>query len=63
MKIVVDFDQCDSNGLCCEEAPELFELDENDYLVILNENPTEDQQEAAERAARACPKVAIELVD
>ncbi|MGJ3507972.1 ferredoxin [Enemella sp. A6] len=63
MKIVVDFEQCDSNGLCCEQAPELFRLDDNDFLEVLNENPTPDQTDAAERVAQACPKAAIELVD
>lgn len=63
MKIVVDFDQCDANGLCVNEAPDLFELTDDDMLIVKNENPAPEQREAAERAARACPKVAIELVD
>lgn len=34
MKIKVDFDLCESNALCEAMAPEVFELDDDDYLVV-----------------------------
>ena len=61
MRIVVDFDKCDSNGLCCAAAPDLFELDDQNFLVIKNEEPGEDQREALEEAARVCPTGAISI--
>ena len=63
MRVVVDFDRCDSNGLCTEAAPELFALDADERLQILAEQPDPAQWPAAEAAARACPKLAIALRD
>ncbi len=63
LKIVVDFDQCESNGVCVKIAPELFRLDDQDFLEILDEHPPEALREKAEKAAARCPKRAISLVE
>jgi ferredoxin len=63
MRVIVDFDQCDGNGLCAERAPEIFELDENDLLHVRNEHPGPDLWQAAEDAERGCPKLAITLAE
>ena len=42
MRIVVEYDLCESNGLCEEAAPELFRLGDDDNLYVLNENPAEE---------------------
>ncbi len=63
LKIVVDFDQCESNGVCVKLAPELFRLDDQDFLEILDERPPEALREKAEKAASHCPKRAISLVE
>jgi ferredoxin len=63
MRVLVDFDRCDSTGLCTAIAPEVFELDERDQLVVLTASPSPDQWAATEDAARSCPKLAIALVD
>lgn len=63
MRVVVDFDRCDSTGLCAETAPEIFELGEDDLLHVRAEHPAEPDWAAAELAARACPKLAITLRD
>ncbi len=62
-KIVVDFDLCESNGLCMEVIPEIFEVRDDDYLYVLNEYPSQNQMEKVEEAIRSCPKQAISLVD
>ena len=41
MRVVVDWDLCESNGLCMVAAPEVFELQDDDTLMILQENPDE----------------------
>ena len=61
MKIVVDFDKCDSNGVCCGIAPDLFELDDQNFLVIKQEEPGEDQRATLEEAVRNCPTEAISI--
>ena len=41
MKVVVDYDLCEANAVCVDQAPEVFRVDENDNLHILIENPSE----------------------
>ncbi len=61
MKITVDFDLCESNGLCEAMAPEVFELDDDDYLVVKTEETTPENLEDVRRAVAACPRAAIRL--
>ena len=63
MHVVVDFDQCDANGLCVDAAPGVFELGEDDVLRVRAEHPAPALWPAAENAARSCPKLAITLRD
>ncbi len=61
MKVVVDFDVCQSNGLCMEECPEVFELRDDGFLYVLQEEPPAELADAVEAAARACPTGAISI--
>jgi len=61
MKVSVDFDLCESNALCEALAPEVFELDDDDYLVVLKEEVGEADVEAVRRAVASCPRAAITL--
>jgi ferredoxin len=63
VKVVVDWDLCESNALCMAAAPEVFELQEDDTLLVLQENPDESLRDKVEAAVRACPKQAITLQD
>lgn len=63
MRVNVDYDQCDSNGLCAEVAPAIFELREDDLLYVIDARPAPRLRADAEAAARACPKLAITLLD
>jgi ferredoxin len=63
MRVVVDFDRCDSTGLCAAIAPELFELDDDDRLHVRGEQVEPAQRRVAEEAAKACPKLAITVRD
>lgn len=63
MKVVVDFDLCESNAVCMGIAPEVFEVREDDFLYILDENPSEELRPKLEEAVQACPRAAIKLVD
>lgn len=62
MRIVVDFDLCESNALCMEAAPEVFEVRDDDVLYVLNENPDEVLRDKVQAAAALCPKQAITIV-
>jgi ferredoxin len=61
MKIVVDFDKCASNARCMKAAPEIFEVREDGFLYVLQEQPPEALRAKVEEAARACPNGAISV--
>jgi len=63
MRVVVDFDLCESNALCMAAAPEVFEVRDDDFLYVLDENPPEELREKVMAAVRSCPKNAISVVD
>jgi len=59
MKVKVDFDLCESNALCEALAPEVFEIDDDDYLQLKKEEIGEDDVVAVRQAVAACPRTAI----
>ena len=59
MKITVNFDVCQSHGLCSEAAPEVFEVRDDGFLYVLNESPGEELRAKVEKALRECPTGAI----
>jgi ferredoxin len=61
MKVVVDWMRCDGNGVCVVEAPGVFELNDEDDLVLLEPEPGESDRAAVEAAVAACPKRALTL--
>jgi ferredoxin len=63
MRVVVDFDLCESNALCMAAAPEVFEVRDDDFLYILDEHPPETLRSKVEEAVRRCPKQAISIDD
>ena len=50
MKVKVDFDLCESNALCEALAPEVFELDDDDYLQVKKEQVGVEDLDAVRRA-------------
>ena len=63
MRVVVDFDLCESNAVCMSVAPAVFEVRDDDFLYVLQEQPDESLRPAVEEAVRRCPKQAISVVD
>lgn len=61
MKVTVNRALCDGNGNCAAAAPELFALDDNDELEILQESFGEELRAKAEAAVRSCPKNALTI--
>ncbi|MUL42251.1 ferredoxin [Streptomonospora sp. PA3] len=61
MRVNVDFDLCESNAVCMGVVPEVFEVREDDFLYVLQEEPPEDLRAEVEEAARMCPKQAIRI--
>ena len=63
MRVIVDFDLCESNAICMQIAPDVFEVRDDDFLYVLEENPGEDRRAGVEQAVQRCPKQAISLED
>ena len=63
MRVVVDYDLCESNAVCMGIAPEVFEVRDDDLLYVLQEHPDESFRERMELAVARCPKQAISIED
>jgi ferredoxin len=61
MRVVVDWDLCESNAVCMAVAPEVFEVDDDDNLNLLQEEPPEELRGKVEEAVRRCPKQALSI--
>jgi ferredoxin len=59
VRVVVDWNLCESNALCVAAAPEVFELQDDDTLLVLQETPDESLRGKVDDAIHACPKRAI----
>jgi ferredoxin len=64
MKIQLDERLCAVHGECVIEAPEFFDLDDDDdTAIVLQGIPPEEARSTFERAAAACPVAAIKIID
>jgi ferredoxin len=63
MKVVADLSRCQGYANCLDAAPEVYDLGDNDQVVIKLEEPGADQVEAARRGAALCPVQAITIVE
>lgn len=59
MKIVIDYDLCQGHANCMGDAPEVFQVDDDGMLTVLQEQPDESLRKQVESAVRYCPAGAI----
>jgi ferredoxin len=52
-------DRCEGNLVCLGIAPEVFDVDDDDYVVILQEEVPTDQEDLVEQAIAECPRAAL----
>ena len=64
MRIEVDYKRCEGHGLCEDQAPDVFELDDEGDLIYKFEGQDvpADLASAAARGAAACPVAALRVV-
>ncbi len=60
-RVVVDMDLCESNAVCMAIIPEVFEVRDDNYLYILQEEPPEALRAKVVDAERRCPTRAITI--
>ncbi len=67
MRVVVNWDECETNALCVVAAPEVFEIvdtpDGAGELHVLIERPSEELRAKVEEAVRMCPKTALSIAE
>ncbi|OBB69884.1 ferredoxin [Mycobacterium sp. 852014-50255_SCH5639931] len=61
-KIEVDWELCESNGVCMGINPEIFLLGDDDMLSVLQEEVTPENETDVREAVRQCPRQAISIV-
>jgi ferredoxin len=61
MRVFVDTVRCESHGQCEALAPAVFELGDDDKLMILQDQPDESEWPSVQAAVGACPMQAISL--
>lgn len=62
-RVVVDYDLCESNAICMQIAPEVFEVRDDDFLYVLNETPGDDVRATIDESVQRCPKQAIAIAE
>ncbi len=56
MRVVVDYDLCESNAICMAVMPEVFEVRDDDFLYVLERDPAGRPARQARRSRPALPQ-------
>ena len=59
VRVIVDRDRCEGNAVCLGIAPDIFDLDDEDYAVVKTDPIPPDQEDLAEQAIAECPRAAL----
>ena len=62
-RIEVDRDRCVGSGACEALAADVFEVDDDGVLVVLRDQPADEDLPDVRDAVQACPTRALALVD
>lgn len=64
MRVEVDAEQCEGNGICEGIAPEVFHLGDRDEVVeVTQHNVPPDLQHVVQQAVDQCPKAALRIAE
>ena len=61
MKVVVDHSLCEGHAKCMENAPEVFEVRDDDLSYVLIDSVPEALEAKVRRAVVTCPRAAIRI--
>ena len=59
MRVEVDRDRCEGNAVCVGIAPDLFDLDDEDYAVVKADRCRPTRRTLAEQSIAECPRAAL----
>ena len=64
LRVEADRSKCMGAGMCALNAPEVFDQDENEGLVVVLEaEPAAEHEDAVRDAVNLCPASAIRLAE
>ena len=63
MKAIVDHSLCEGHARCMDNAPEVFEVRDDDRSYTLINVIPDELRAKVERAVQTCPRAAIKLED
>jgi ferredoxin len=63
MKVHVDSQVCAGFGVCLGLCPEVFELHDDGYAVVVVDEVPPEHEDAVRQAVNQCPSRAISLSD
>ncbi|MES0056543.1 MULTISPECIES: ferredoxin [unclassified Mesorhizobium] len=61
MRIIVQKAKCQGHARCAAQAPDIFKLDNDGYILPGDIEVAEGEELPALRGARSCPERALEL--
>ena len=59
MSLVIDSTKCQGHGRCVMIEPDLFDVDDDGYGIVLNAEPSPELLESMQKAIDSCPEEAI----
>jgi len=63
LRVIVDWDLCESNALCEAAAPAVFSVGDDDMLAVHDDAAGAVDHALLQSAVMACPKQALRLAE
>lgn len=63
MDIEIDHDNCIGSGQCVLSAPDVFDQDDDGFVLLLVDRPGDGHAVALREAAESCPMRAITVTE
>lgn len=57
--ISVDRDLCEGNAVCIGIAPEMFDLDDDDFAIVIDNPVSDSRRDVVDQVMNECPRAAI----
>jgi ferredoxin len=63
MRVEVDLDKCTGHGICESIADDVFEVQDDGTVLIIEHERSESDRERMQQAVTQCPAAALRLMD
>jgi ferredoxin len=60
-QVAVDYDLCEANGICVGIAPEVYDLDDDDNLHLVETDVTAANESRIQQTIDSCPRNALRI--